>query len=111
MDPSSATGKGDWLARTERRTSSVRDNGFSPQWTNNSEEFAFSVGNPDVAMVEFVVVDSDRGFIDDTMCKSAVPVSCLRPGYRSVQFYDRTSQHGPFGFARLLVDINIKHIV
>eukprot|EP00571_Detonula_confervacea_P010115 CAMPEP_0172305222 /NCGR_PEP_ID=MMETSP1058-20130122/6551_1 /TAXON_ID=83371 /ORGANISM="Detonula confervacea, Strain CCMP 353" /LENGTH=873 /DNA_ID=CAMNT_0013016751 /DNA_START=79 /DNA_END=2700 /DNA_ORIENTATION=- len=104
------SGPVDWLETTERKTSSVRDNGFCPQW-NESEYFSFSVTS-DVSMVEIVVMDSDAGFIDDQMCKAAIPVSCLRQGIRSVQFYDQcSSQHGPFGMARVLVDVDIKHTV
>jgi len=107
---STGSGQDDKLETTERKTTSVRDNGFCPQW-KDSEYFSFPV-NSDVAMVEFIVMDSNRGFIDETMCQSAVPVSCLRQGYRSVQFYDQcSSQHGPFGFARILLDVDIKYIV
>lgn len=106
----SLSSQADWLETTERKTSSVRDNGFCPQWS--SEPFEFTVNSEDVAMVEFVVMDSDKGLYDDTMCKSAVPVSCLRQGLRSVLFYDQSSsQHGPFEFARILVDVDIKCIM
>ena len=54
-----------WLNTTERKTSSVRDNGFSPQW-NDSEAFEFLVNSEDVAMLELVVVDSDQGFIGES---------------------------------------------
>ena len=101
----------DWLVTTERKTKSIRDNGFSCKWEDESD-FVYSVVSPDVAMVEFIVMDSDAGFLDDTMCKTAVPVSCLRKGIRSIQFYDQCSrQHGPFEMARVLVDVDIKHIV
>jgi len=56
------------------------------------------------------VMDSDAGFLDDTMCKAAVPVSSLRTGVRSVVFHDYSSrQHGPFEMARVLVDVDIKN--
>ena len=98
-----------WLETTERRTLPVRDNGFCPTW-NESEYIAFTVNSTDVAMVEFIVMDSDNGFINDTMCKSAVPMSCLRQGIRSVQFYDRCGlQRGPYGFVRLLVEVDMKY--
>ncbi|KAL7550595.1 hypothetical protein ACHAWF_013813, partial [Thalassiosira exigua] len=97
----------DWIEPQERKTSSVRDNGFGPQW-RNAEWLSFEVTNADVAMLEFLVMDNDHGFIDDLMCKSAVPVSSLRQGYRSVQFYDQISQqHGPFGFAKILLEVGI----
>lgn len=106
---SSLSSNPDWLDITEFKTKSVSDNGFCPQW-KDSQTFEFSVNFVDVAMLEFVVMDSDKGLYDDTMCKSAVPVSCIRPGLRCVQFYDQSSsQHGPFGFARVLLEVNIKY--
>ncbi len=97
------------LETLERRTSPVRDNGFCPRW-NEAEYFVFSVNSVDVAMVEFIIMDSDNGFINDTMCKAAVPVSCLRHGIRSVQLYDqRGFQHGPYGYVRLIVEVDIKY--
>jgi hypothetical protein len=40
--------------------------------------------------------------------KAAIPISCLRQGFRSVHFYDQcNSQHGPFEFASILVEIEI----
>ena len=110
-DVKSDTGQRDWLDTTERRTRPVKDNGFCPTW-NESEYFAFTVNLVDVAIVEFIIMDSDNGFINDTMCKSAIPISCLRQGIRSVQFYDRCGfQHGPYKMARLVVDVDIKYSV
>lgn len=97
------------LETTERKTDTVKDNGFCPQW-DDSEVFSFTVSCPDVAMVQIVVMDDDGGgLLDDTVCKAAIPVSCLRQGYRSVRLNDQYgSQHGPFGFARLLLDVSIE---
>jgi len=103
-------GHNDMLEVTDHKTSSVRDNGFCPQW-DDEEYFSFTV-NSQVAMVEITVADSNRGFIDEIMCKTAVPVSCLRQGLRSVQFYDQcSSQHGPFGMARILLDVDINYVM
>lgn len=97
---------GTTLKTSERRTRNIQDNGFCPQW-KDKDYFSVRVHNPDVAMVEFVVKDKDKA-VDELMCKCAVPVSSLRQGIRSVQFYDRSGQqHGPFGFARILVDVAI----
>ena len=93
---------------TEFKTDEVKDNGFCPQW-KDAEYFEFEV-NSDVAMIEFIVYDSDPGFVNDFVCMAAVPVSCLRHGYRSLPLYDqRGSQHGPFDFARIILDVDIKH--
>mmetsp|Transcript_14349 Transcript_14349/g.29288 ORF Transcript_14349/g.29288 Transcript_14349/m.29288 type:complete len:853 (-) Transcript_14349:45-2603(-) len=91
----------------ERKTHTVQDNGFCPQWTD-AKEFAFKVESPGVAMLQFTIIHSDEGFIDDKMCLTAIPVRCLRQGLRSVQFYDRNCQHGSFAFARLLVSVEIE---
>jgi len=98
------------LETTERKTDTVKDNGFCPQW-DDSEVFSFTVSFPDVAMLQIVVMDDDGGgLLDDTVCKAAIPVSCLRQGYRSVRLNDQYgSQHGPFGFARLLLDVSIEN--
>ncbi len=100
----------EWLKLKERKTHTVQDNGFCPQWTD-AKEFSFKVESPGVAMLQFTIVHSGEGFIDDTMCRTAIPVSCLRQGLRSVQFYDHNSQRGSFAFARLLVDVKIEEHV
>jgi len=103
------SGQTDWLKTEEWKTKSIQDNGFSCKW-NESDYFSFEVNNTEVAILEVIVMDSDAGFLDDTMCKTSIPVSCLRQGIRSVQFYDQCSrQYGPFLMSRLLVDIDIKH--
>ncbi|KAL7495047.1 hypothetical protein ACHAWT_003800 [Skeletonema menzelii] len=91
----------------ERKTETIQDNGFCPQWPD-TKAFSFEVENPGIAMLEFTALHHDEGFIDDKMCRTAIPVRCLRQGLRSVQFYDRNSQHGSFAFARLLVSVEIE---
>lgn len=94
--------------KIERKTSLVKDNGFCMTF-NESDCFDFSVYSAEAAMMEFIVMNSDKGFTDEEVCKTAVPLSCFRQGIRAVQFYDNCSrQHGPFGFARLLVEVKYK---
>lgn len=110
-DVKCTNGQKDWLETTERRTSSVRDNGFCPKW-NESEYFAFTVNSVDVAMLEFIIMDSDNGFINDTLCKAAIPVSRIRQGIRCVQFFDRLGfQQGPYGMIRLIIETDIKYSI
>ncbi len=99
----------EFLEIDERKTT-VSDNGFCPQWPD-AKEFTFKVECAGVAMLLFTVVHADEGFIDDKICRTAIPVRCLRKGLRSVQFYDRNSQHGSFAFARLLVSVDIEQHV
>ncbi len=67
----------EWLKLEERKTPTVPDNGFCPQWTD-SKEFSSKVESPGVAMLQFIIVHAEEGFIDNTMCRTAIPVSCLR---------------------------------
>jgi hypothetical protein len=95
------------LKLDERKTHTVQDNGYCPQWVGG-KEFSFQVDSPGVAMLQFTVLNSDEGFIDDIICRTAIPVRCLREGVRSVHFYDRNSQWGTLSLARLLVQVKIE---
>jgi len=90
---------------SSQSTTVVTDNGFAPVW--NSEEMKFEVTHPDVAMLLFQVIDQDLG-IDDFIASAAIPLSCLRKGYRSIQLYSPfdNSRTGQFSFASLLVHID-----
>jgi len=87
-------------------TDPVDNNGFCPVW--NEKEFKeFIVHSTDVAMVHFSLSESDIA-LDDKVADAAIPVSSLRRGYRSIQLFDQNcSRNGPFGFATLLVEIQI----
>lgn len=96
------------VVTTANQTESIQDNGLSPVfWTNDSQEMTFEVFHSDVAMVLFKVIDEDIG-MDDHIASAAIPVSCLRRGYRSIQLYSPhdNSRTGPFMFASLLVHID-----
>jgi hypothetical protein len=87
-------------------TATVNDNGFCPVWNEKAPK-DFFVYSPQVAMVNFTVGESDVGR-DDVIGHAAIPVSCLRKGYRSIQLYDPSNERsGPFGFATLLVEIQL----
>jgi len=102
-----------------RSTNSINNNGYCPVWDEQHPETAdgttttamttkdFPVHHPDVAMVEFAVMDHDVDF-DDRIATAAIPVSNLREGYRSIQLCDKNgTRTGRFGFATLLVEIRI----
>lgn len=95
------------MLEIDERKTTVSDNGFCPQWPD-AKDFTFKVESAGVAMLLFTIVHADEGFIEEKICKTAIPVRCLRQGLRSVQFYDRNSQHGSFAFARLLVSVDIE---
>lgn len=88
---------------TGHNTHKVSNNGFNPIWYQ-IEDFEFKVQNPDVAMLELSVWDSN-----DFIASSSVPVSCVREGYRGVKLFDANhTRSGPFECASLLIEVKIK---
>jgi len=86
------------------------NNGFCPIWVHNT--FQFTVKNENVAMLHLTVMDKDRGVADDFIANAAIPISCLRKGYRSVRLFDtNNTRSGAFDFASLLVHIEIEMVV
>uniref|UniRef100_A0A7S3L2L3 Phosphoinositide phospholipase C n=1 Tax=Amphora coffeiformis TaxID=265554 RepID=A0A7S3L2L3_9STRA len=88
------------------KTNTVPDNGFCPVWNDKAMK-EFTVAHPEVAMIHFSVKESDVG-IDDRIADAAIPCHRLRTGWRSIQLYDTNNlRTGAFGFATLLVQIQI----
>jgi phosphatidylinositol phospholipase C, delta len=85
----------------------VNDNGFCPVW--DEEKFKeFMIYSPEVAMVQFSLKESDVA-LDDKVAEAAIPFDCLRKGYRSIQLFEaNNTRTGVFGFAALLVEIEIE---
>jgi len=98
-------GKG---AQASFSTNSVMDNGLCPVW--DSEEFIFTIRSSYVAMILFQVFDRNRTNCNRTkfIAGAAIPISCLRQGYRSVQLYDsNNSRKGAYAFASLLIKTSL----
>ena len=88
-------------------TQHVNSNGFNPIWVQDAP-FRVKVQNPNVAMLIFSVWDKDVA-VDDFIGSSAVPISCIREGYRSVRLFDANNkQNGAFECASLLVEVKMK---
>ncbi|EGR29964.1 phospholipase eta 2, putative [Ichthyophthirius multifiliis] len=83
-------------------TNYVNNNGFHPIFEDN--EFTFQFVCPEIAQVIFKVKDSDYGK-DVTIGQFAIPVNCIRQGYRIVQL--RNSQLNFFQNSFILVHIQI----
>lgn len=84
-------------------TEVVDDNGYSPVWRDQGKKF--TVLQPEVAMLLFQVSVKDP-VGDDLIASAAIPVSCLRKGYRSIQLYDKNNHRsGAFRYASLLAHI------
>ena len=90
------------------QTEARQHNGFFPIW--KGERFGFAVENEAVALLHLGVYDKgDVGQKDDFIASSSIPVSCLRPGVRSVQLVDsNNTRSGVFDFASLLVEVTFE---
>ena len=84
------------------RTEVAKSNGLNPVW--DDKDFEFICYTPSMSMLLFSVWDkgetNNGGFIG----ASAMPISCIREGYRSVPLFDRNNtRSGPHAFSSLLV--------
>ena len=103
----SSTGPPSYISQFHT-TTVVKENGLCPVWDDAGKEF--SIHHPNIAMIHFVLKDADVALHDD-IAYSAIPIHCLRPGYRSIQLYDRNNTRtGPYKFASLLVHIQFTPI-
>jgi len=79
------------------KTSTVTDNGLNPLW---DEEFSFRLRRPEVAILTIHVYDDETLGADRFVGFSALPVSCIQEGYRTVPLYSASGRaDGEFEFA------------
>lgn len=90
-------------------TSIVQGNGLNPVW-NEREAANFTCLNSSVGMVLFSVFDHcDVMKSDLLIATSAIPVSCLREGFRSVALFDsNNTRSGAMKFASLLIKVKME---
>ncbi|KAL7473532.1 hypothetical protein ACHAXS_013986 [Conticribra weissflogii] len=89
-------------------THPIHDNGLNPVW--NEEDLAtFECLNPSVGMLLFKVYDHCEVTNTDALIgASAVPVACMREGFRCVSLYDsNNSRGGAMRFASLFVHVQM----
>jgi hypothetical protein len=86
----------------EHRTKVVMKNGLNPVW-DDKKGFTFTARSPSMSIIAFSVWDkSETG--EEFIAASAMPVSCMREGYRSVALFDRhNTRSGAYAYASLLV--------
>jgi hypothetical protein len=86
----------------EHRTKVVKKNGFNPVW-DDKKGFTFKCTSPSMSIIVFTVFDkSEDG--EQFIGVSAMPVSCMREGFRSVALFDMyNTRSGPHAYASLLV--------
>ncbi|CAJ1939159.1 unnamed protein product [Cylindrotheca closterium] len=89
---------------TQFTTSVVNNNGINPVW-DDKEGFEFSCDVQAMSILAFSVWDKGRSDGRDGLIgAAAMPVSCIREGYRSVVLFDEYhSRVGAHAFSSLLV--------
>ena len=92
---------GENLRVSKHKISCKNKNGFCPIFDDYSGK-KFDIETPDVASLVFRVEQNTKQ--GKLLAQTAIPVNCLRRGYRSVQLYDMDNTRlGRFASASLLV--------
>ncbi len=87
----------------EHKTKVVEKNGLNPVFDDKAG-FVFKATNPSLAILTFTVWDRADNGTDELIGGSAMPVACVREGYRSVPLFDKQhTRSGPHAYAYLLV--------
>ena len=91
------------------KTNVVEGNGLNPVW-NTKTSANFSCLNPSVAMILIGVYDHCNVTKTDYFIgASAIPVSCIREGYRSVVLFDsNNTRSGAMKYASLFIRVTSK---
>jgi hypothetical protein len=87
----------------EHKTKVVMKNGLNPVF-NDLDGFIFKATNPSLAILSFTVWHHSAEGSDEFVASAAMPVGCIREGYRSIPLFDKHhSRTGPHQFACLFV--------
>uniref|UniRef100_A0A671UQU4 Phosphoinositide phospholipase C n=1 Tax=Sparus aurata TaxID=8175 RepID=A0A671UQU4_SPAAU len=92
---------------TEEKFKTVvyRDNGLNPLWKAPAEPIVFSVYEPELTFLRFVVNEEDMFSDPNFLAQATFPVKGIRSGYRSVPLKNGYSEN--LELASLLVHISI----
>ena len=87
----------------EHKTCVVGRNGLNPVFDDKTG-FIFKATSPSLAILTFTVWHKNAEGIEELIGGSAMPVSCIREGCRSVPLFDKqNTRAGPYAYASLLV--------
>lgn len=101
-----SSGRNAFVRSQTEKTEVIQDNGYCPIW--NGPFFEFNVHSPEVAMMQFTLMEKDEVTKDEIIAEAAIPAKSVRPGYRSIQLFDRNNtRSGPYDFATLLVEVEV----
>uniref|UniRef100_A0A8C6PXL7 Phosphoinositide phospholipase C n=1 Tax=Nothobranchius furzeri TaxID=105023 RepID=A0A8C6PXL7_NOTFU len=88
------------------KTSVDHDNGLKPVWKVPAEPVEFTVYEPELTFLRFVVNEEDMFSDPNFLAQATFPVKGLRSGYRSVPLKNGYSEN--LELASLLIHINIQ---
>jgi len=88
-------------------TKTVKKDGFNPIW-NEKDGATFEVMEPSSAILLFSLWDYNEALEnEDFIAAAAMPISCMRLGYRSVPLFDSNLMRcGSHGFSCLFVQVS-----
>ncbi|KAG7367438.1 phosphatidylinositol-specific phospholipase C, X domain containing protein [Nitzschia inconspicua] len=87
----------------EHKTKVVQKNGFNPVF-DDEDGFSFKATSPSLAILTFTVCHLSNDGSEQFLGGAAMPVGCIREGFRSVPLFDKqNSRTGAHGYAYLLV--------
>jgi len=75
--------------RAHFKTKVIKNNGFNPVW---KAEYKIPLTNVDLALITFIVSDSDFASSDDLIGYYSLPAYCIRDGYRHVPLRDKNGK-------------------
>ncbi|XP_032402195.1 1-phosphatidylinositol 4,5-bisphosphate phosphodiesterase gamma-2 [Xiphophorus hellerii] len=88
------------------KTIVYRDNGLNPVWKAPAEPVEFSVFEPELSFLRFVVNEEDMFSDPNFLAQATLPVKGIRSGYRSVPL--KNGYNEKLDLAALLVYINVQ---
>ncbi|XP_038149889.1 1-phosphatidylinositol 4,5-bisphosphate phosphodiesterase gamma-2 [Cyprinodon tularosa] len=88
------------------KTIVYRDNGLNPVWKAPAEPVEFTVYEPELTFLRFVVNEEDMFSDPNFLAQATFPVKGIRSGYRSVPLKNGYSEN--MELASLLVHINVQ---
>ncbi|KAI8893423.1 PLC-like phosphodiesterase [Globomyces pollinis-pini] len=94
--------------------SHITSNGFNPSWLDLKKHkphqnpvwvFKTDITQPDLSILQFCIVDRDL-LVDGLLAAAAIPVDCLKTGYRIVSLVDHKCN--PLPWSQLFVYISVE---
>ncbi|KAJ2993187.1 1-phosphatidylinositol 4,5-bisphosphate phosphodiesterase delta-4 [Globomyces sp. JEL0801] len=94
--------------------SHITSNGFNPSWLDLKKHkphqnpvwvFKTDITQPDLSILQFCIVDRDL-LVDGLLAAAAIPVDCLKTGYRIVSLVDHKCN--PLPWSQLFVYVSVE---